>query len=245
MPRTHTALGLQVPVVEGGEVVQVKHDPISSRGMAPLVDAVKTLLSLRLKLEIDVARHQSEGAVNRYAASGLEKLTQTPDIEKREGIWFVDPEGVLPSFQPIEVDASRWFRGEPLQSGGFLGQEEGPGDMRKPRMVPPQRRADLPGLVRDDVGLALNLGRVAADSLGGPVLHFENAHARRPDRDDIDLVGLESVRHREGEIGQQDPLVFSWFRQETLPQEFDRLSFALVCLRAALDDLHPHVDAPN
>jgi len=38
---------------------------------------------------------------------------------------------------------------------------------------------------------------------------------------------------------------FPEWRQETLPQEFDCLSFALVCLRAALDDLHPHVDAPN
>lgn len=72
------------------------------------------------------------------------------------------------------------------------------------------------------------------------MLDLDHTHARRTNGDNINLVGLEVMRDREGEVRQEDPLAVAGLGEETLPKVLDGLTLALVGQGAAWDDLDPH-----
>jgi hypothetical protein len=63
----------------------------------------------------------------------------------------------------------------------------------------------------------------------------------RAKRDKIDFVGLKLVGYRESEVSEQDPIVATSFRLQTVLQILERLEFTLVRCRSTWEEDNVHL----
>ena len=98
----------------------------------------------------------------------------------------------------------------------------------------------------DLVRLLFHEVRVLIDPSPRPVLDLNDAYARRTDGHHVDLVRLELVRDRPGEVGQQNPVVAvaAERRFDAALEMFECGAFALVGERPAVEWRHSHFVGP-
>lgn len=234
--------GLGIRLVARREVVEMKDHLVVPGGVNPLVHAVEPFRRGGAALQVDVAGEPPQGTVDGNGTLWLQESAEPRDLLRAQCRRRVEIDGLAPLLQ----------RAEPHPPDDPAGQFPYPRRLSRQQdhavYAPDVRHGlaasgpDLPGLVRDPVRLLFHQVRVLVDPSPRPVLDLDDPHTRRTDGDHVDLVRLELVRDRPGQVGQQHPPVVAGpqRRLDAASEMFERRALALVGERPAreMNDLH-------
>ena len=202
------AAGLRFgPPFLGGEVVEMQHRPLLRGRSDALEHPMEPLLRRRLEFQVPVAAEAAQRAIDRHVALRRQAPAQGVDFPAGEDRPPLAPEGAPPIPQPVNRDAVDDLARDLRGPGVRAGQQHGPFDAFQPvQHAFAEGRADQRGLHREFLRFAVDEARLPAEPGGVPVLDLDEAHARGPDRHDVDLQRSALAAGREQEVRQQQPL---------------------------------------
>ena len=229
------------------QVVEVQNDLVLAGGVDAPIDAVEPLDRGRAPFEVDVAGEPPQRAVEGDSTPGFQATAEKGDLLRAQRWCSVEVDGLAPLFQRAEPHTPDDPAGQLRHVRRFARQQDHAVHAAEVRYGLARGGPDLAGLVRDLVRLLFHEVRVLIDPSPRPVLDLDDAHARRTDGHHVDLVRLELVRDRPGEVGQQNPqvAVAAERRFDAVFEMFECGAFALVGERPAVDWRHSHFVGPG
>ncbi len=234
---------LGVGIVARRQVVEMQDHLVMPGGVDTLVCAVEPIRRRRATLQVDVAGEPPQGTVEGDRALRFQETAEPRDLLRAQHRRRVEIDGLAPLLQRAEPHPPDDPAGQLPHARRLARQQDCAVHAAEVRHGLAGGGPDLAGLVRDPVRLLVHEVRVLIDPSPRPVLDFDDAHARRTDGDHVDLVRLELVRDRPGDVGQQYPLVVAGpeRRFDAASEMFECRAFALVGERPAVEWGHVHV----
>ena len=229
--------GLGVRFVARRQVVEMQDHLVMPRGVNAVVYAVETLGRGSAPLQVDIASEPAQGTVEGHGALRFQEPAEPRNLLRPQGRSRVETDDLPPVLQRAELHPPDDPAGQLLHGLRLARQQDHAVDAPEVWYGLAGGGSDLASLIRDLVRLLIHEVGVFIDPSSRPVLHLDDAHAGWTDGDHVDLVRLEPMRYRPGEVGQQYPVIVPGAerRLDSAPDVFEGRALALVGERPAVE----------